>query len=204
MVRPLVAALADADESRRHDAVRATLDRCGPRDIRVLADRLLELGGGTARRQALASLAQLGPAVVPALTYRLTHARSAASQLEMVEVLARVAPRLGTAGRVDLMMELGIILARFAADETVRRGLQRLVAVLRTADATPARAGHPAGAATPAAPPKGGGWGPHRPGPGTRGAVFENWTWLAPATATGPVRRPAAAVPCPSNACPEE
>jgi hypothetical protein len=123
---PLVAALADPDEPRRHAAAEKLLQVCIPAVLDLLADRLVNLlgGAGPARRQALASLVQLGQRALPTLTWRFTRTRSSGLQQGMVEALRGIARRLGPGQRFDLMTEL-LILPRFTAADSVRQGSRR-------------------------------------------------------------------------------
>ena len=138
---PLVDALADPDDSRRRTAVEQVVRTCIPAVVGRLIERLVNmLGEGTSRGPALASLAGFGNRALPSLTLRFTRTRDPALQSGIVEALTQIAPGLPLAQRLDLMTEI-MILARFAADESVSRALDRLVAVARRATEAAARTG---------------------------------------------------------------
>jgi hypothetical protein len=137
---PLVEALTHPDESYRRAAVEHVLRTCLPALAARLIYRLVDLLNGdvTARSQALASLAQFGGRAVPALTLRFTRTRSVATQRGIVEALTRMAPGLKQEERIDLMTEV-MSLAKYAADESVRRELAGLLAVARTTNEADSR-----------------------------------------------------------------
>jgi hypothetical protein len=137
---PLVEALAHPDESCRRAAVEHVVRTCIPTVIGRLIGRLADHldGGGTAQRQALASLAQFGGRAVPALTLRFMRTRSVATQRGIVEALTRMAPGLQHTERIDLMTEL-LALGRFAVDASVGRDLAGLLDVARTANEADSR-----------------------------------------------------------------
>jgi hypothetical protein len=139
---PLVQALVHPDESCRRVAVEYVVRTCIPALVARLIERLVDLlgGDGTARSQALASLAQFGGRVLPMLTLRFERTRSVAMQRGIVEALTRMAPGLKQAERVDLMIEV-LALRRFAVDASVCRDLGGLVAVSRQANEVAARTG---------------------------------------------------------------
>jgi hypothetical protein len=137
---PLVEALVHPDESFRWAAVEHVVRICVPALVARLIDRLVDLldGAGTARHQALASLAQFEGRALPILTLRFTLTCSVARQRGIVEALTRMAPGLNQEERIDLMIEV-MSLVRFAVDESVRRGLAGLLAVARTANEVDSR-----------------------------------------------------------------
>jgi HEAT repeat protein len=137
---PLVEALAHPDEPRRRAAVEHVVRTCIPALVARLIDRLVDLldGDGTARSQALASLAQFGGRALPTLTLRFERTPSSTIQRGIVEALTRMATGFKPAERVDLMIEV-LALERFAADAPVKRELAGLVAVARTASEAPSR-----------------------------------------------------------------
>jgi hypothetical protein len=139
---PLIEALVHPDEPYRRAAVEHVLRTCIPALVTRLIERLVGLldGTGTTQHQALASLVQFGGHAVPALTLRFTRTRSVALQRGIVEALTRMAPGLKQEERVDLMTEV-MSLARFAADESIRRELAGLVAVARRANEAASRTG---------------------------------------------------------------
>jgi hypothetical protein len=100
---PPVEALAHPDEPCRRAAVEHVLRTCLPAVVGRLIERLVDLlgGEGTTRRQALASLAQLGGRAVPALPLRFPRSRSVALQRGIVEALTRTAPGLKLAKWID-------------------------------------------------------------------------------------------------------
>src|SRR5262249_6550242 len=112
---PMVEAMTDPDEARRQAAVEHVLRACIPAALDHLADRLVDLlgGSGPARQQALASLAQFGDRALPYLTRQFMRTRSAPLQGGIVEVLTRIVGGLGPDQRFDLLTEM-MILPRFA------------------------------------------------------------------------------------------
>jgi hypothetical protein len=137
---PLVEALVHQDEPYRRAAAEHVVRTCIPAVIGRLIERLVDLldGAGKTQRQALASLAQFGGRAVPALTLRFTRTRSVATQRGIVAALTRMAQGLQLTQRIDLMTEV-MSLARFAADESVRRELAGLLAVARTTNEADSR-----------------------------------------------------------------
>jgi hypothetical protein len=144
VIETLVEALAVPVEASRRDNADVVLRQCIPEVLALVTDGLVARLGGPASGPAVATLAQFGGRSLPAVTLAFTRTRSAAAQRDMVEVLARVAPRLDLDRRLIAMGEAGMLLPRFAADDTVRQDLKRLVALLRSADEKPSRAGQPA------------------------------------------------------------
>jgi hypothetical protein len=150
VIETLVEALAVPVEAYRRANAEVALRVCDPAVLALVTDGLVARLGGPSSGPAVATLAQFGGRSLSAVTLAFTRTRNAAAQRDMVEVLARVAPRLDLDRRLIAMGEAGMLLPRFAADDTVRRGLKRLVALLRSIDEKPNPAGQPAKAAAPA------------------------------------------------------
>ena len=133
LAAPLLDALCDPDEPRRQANAAHVLRACFPAVVallcRCLVERLLA-GPLEGRRAARASLLQVGAAAVPALYWRLLHARNPGTQLALVEALAAIGAGLPTPGRVDCMLDLAIVRGR-AADGAVVEAIDRAVASLR-------------------------------------------------------------------------
>jgi hypothetical protein len=132
---PLVEALTDADESRRQTAIEQVVRTCIPAVVGRLIDRLVDLlgGEGVNRGPAFSSLAEFVARALPSLTLRFTRTRDAALQRGILEALKRIVPGLTVGEQIDLLTET-LILAQFAADESVSRALAGLVAVARRAN----------------------------------------------------------------------
>jgi hypothetical protein len=137
MLTPLADALTDPDDGRRRDNVARLLPMC-PRAVWVrLLDRLVELAAsrnGAVRRQARASLLQVGPAAVAALTVALINSRRPGLQRAAAETLEAVAPRLAP----DRLSRLGadaMIVGFSSPDESVRTAAAKLSAAVRRLEA---------------------------------------------------------------------
>jgi hypothetical protein len=133
LAAPLLDALTDPDESRRQANTAHVLRACLPVTLALLCQGLVErllAGPLEGRRSARASLVQAGAAAVPALYWRLLHARNPGTQLALVEALAAIGAGLPAPGRVDLMVDLMIVRGR-AADGAVVEAIDRAVASLR-------------------------------------------------------------------------
>jgi hypothetical protein len=150
MLEALVESLALPDDACRRANVEVALRVCAPAVLTLAIDGLVARLGGPSSGPAVATLAQFGGRSLPAVTLAFTRTRSAAAQKDMVEVLVRIAPRLDLDRRLIAMGEAGMLLPRFAAADAVRQDLKRLVALLRSVDEKPSRAGQPAQAAAPA------------------------------------------------------
>ena len=151
---PLLDALTDPDEPRRQAAAAHVLGTCTPAVVALLCRGLVErlvAGPREGRRAARALLVQFGAAAVPALYYRLLHARASAAQLALVEVLAAIGAGLPFRGRQDLMLDLIIVRGR-AAGGSARQAIDRAVATLRRLNGRAARAGRAPGLKTPPVP----------------------------------------------------
>jgi hypothetical protein len=130
---PLVEAVTLPDEGFRKAAVKSLLRTCVPAVLGLLVERLVGMvaqGGPAGQGPAVATLAQLGQRSVPALTSAFFRARSAATQQNLLTVLEKVGSRLALSDRVELMFEL-TILGNFVREETVRRDLVEVLAMLR-------------------------------------------------------------------------
>jgi hypothetical protein len=142
---PLVDALCDPDEPHRQAATGHVLRTCFPATLALLCQGLVErllAGPAEGRRAARASLLQAGAAAVPALYWRLLHARNPGTQLALVEALAIIGAGLPTPGRVELMLDLMIVRGR-AADGAVVEAIDRAVATLRRLNERAGRANAP-------------------------------------------------------------
>jgi hypothetical protein len=108
-------------------------------------ERLLA-GPAEVCQAARASLVQAGAAAVPALNFRLLHARGAGTQVALVQVLTAIGEGLSACGRVDLTLDLAVVRGR-ATDGTVVEAIDRAVATLRRLNeraASPTAGGRPA------------------------------------------------------------
>ena len=145
LAAPLLDALTDPDEPHRQANTAHVLRTCLPAVValvcRLLVERLLA-GPLEGRRSARASLVQAGAAAVPALYWRLLHARNPGTQLALVEALAVIGAGLPTPGRVDLIFDLVIVRGR-ATDGSARQAIDGAVATLRRLNERDARANTP-------------------------------------------------------------
>jgi hypothetical protein len=141
----LVDALCDPDEPHRQANAAHVLRTCLPATLALLCQGLvgrLLAGPAEGRRAARASLLQVGAAAVPALYWRLLHARGAGTQLALVEALAAIGVGLPTRGRLDLMHDLMIVRGR-ATDDSARQAIYAAIATLRRLNERAARPGAP-------------------------------------------------------------
>jgi hypothetical protein len=119
---PVVRRLSAAESSVRRDAVSRLREHAIPEVKSRLVDRLigvLRTGGEGARLRAARSLAEIGPAAVPALRHALFTARTAAVQLPLVQVLGRIGRALPPQKRVRIQADLDIVAGRALSDDVV-------------------------------------------------------------------------------------
>ena len=150
LAAPLLDALTDPDEPHRQANTAHVLRTCLPATLALLCQGLVERlldGPLEGRRSARASLLQAGAAAVPALYWRLLHARNPGTQLALVEALAAIGAGLPAPGRVDRMLDLAIVRGR-AAHGAVVEAIDAAIATLRRLIERAARSGQsPADAA---------------------------------------------------------
>jgi hypothetical protein len=145
LAAPLLDALTDPDEPHRQANTAHVLRTCLPATLALLCQGLVErllAGPAEGRRAARASLLQVGAAAMPALYWRLLHARNPGTQLALVGALAAIGAGLPTCGRIDLMLNLAIVRGR-AADGAVVSAIDGAVAGLRRLIERAARPGAP-------------------------------------------------------------
>jgi hypothetical protein len=143
LAAPLLDALTDPDEPHRQANTAHVLRTCLPATLALLCQGLVErllAGPLEGRRSARASLVQVGAAAVPALCWRLLHARNPGTQLALVEALAAIGAGLPARGRGDLMLDLAIVRGR-AADGAVVEAIDGAIATLRRLNERAARSG---------------------------------------------------------------
>ncbi len=137
--------LGDGRPATAVEALRLAYD---PAPVAMAIDGLVARLGGPGSGPALALLARLGGRPQGALTVAFMRTKDAAVQRDVVEALARMAPLLDPGRWYVLMLDAEMILPPFAADDTVRQGLEGLADVLRRCGEKLGGAGRPANTET--------------------------------------------------------
>jgi HEAT repeats len=136
MLQPLLDALTDPDDDRRRGHVRHLLAAAQPPALGVVVDRLVELLAApkaSVRRQAAATLTEIGPPALPALRSALVARGRPRVQRVAGEILAAVAPRLRPDQRTGLSFD-AMIVGLQTHDAAVQGAASRLIAAVRKED----------------------------------------------------------------------
>jgi len=133
-VRDLIEVLLEADPERRREAAPGMFRSLPPavrvRVVERLLDQLANGDDAAARREAAASLADLGPAVVPVLISKLHGARTEEDQFRLVALLGEIGKGVTPATRGEIQMDLLIALGR-TRSEKVAAGIVAVQQQLR-------------------------------------------------------------------------